>query len=168
MKAKLITLFITLLFNAMILLGLEIVPPPTKLSCIVSNTRGCNASKQGSENIDVQDSLSCIYYSYNDSTKVLSISRINAGFNCCMKQVICSATINFNELKIVETEKGKICKCNCLYSFDVEIFDVDAKKYQLKLVEPLVGNQTALSFELDLTKNKKGSFCEERNRYPWR
>lgn len=167
MKTKLIS-FLPLLLITTVLFAVERVPPPTQIYCKVHNINGCNKPKPVNENIVVPDSLSCIYYSYNDSTQILTIRHINAGFNCCMKEIVCTASIFFDEFKIEETEKGKICKCNCLYSFDIEMYEVKAGKYQLKLVEPLVGNQPALNFELDLTKEKKGSFCVERNRYPWR
>lgn len=166
MKTRLITLLASLLITV-VTSALERVPPPTQLSCIVKNSSGCNVKKPVSENTIVADSLSCIYYSYNDSTQVLTLSHINAGFNCCMKQIICTATIFYDEFNLIETEKGKICKCNCLYSFDVDLYEVEAKKYKLKIIEPLVGNQTELNFELDLIKNKKGSFCVDRKKYPW-
>ncbi|HEY9122793.1 MAG TPA: hypothetical protein PK252_02335 [Bacteroidales bacterium] len=113
------------------------------------------------------DSLVCIGYSFDNSTNKLSIKHINAGFNCCQDTVYCNVSLSVDTILIQEIEQNPKCDCDCLYDLNIEIQGVDAKKYQIKVIEPYVGDQKKILFEIDLTKDKVGSFCVTRKQYPW-
>jgi len=112
-------------------------------------------------------SQSCIEYSFDQSTKKLLIKHLNAGFNCCPESLWCTVTYRNDSIVIQEFEKHMGCKCNCLYDLDIEIEGVESGKYQLRMIEPYVGNQEKLSFELDLRTQIQGAFCVARKQYPW-
>jgi len=106
-------------------------------------------------------------YSFNANTNTLTITHINAGFNCCPDSLYCKISKNIDTIIIQEFEKIPQCNCNCLYDLDIEINGVESKKYQIKFVEPYVGEQGKLEFEIDLKNNEIGSYCVTRKQYPW-
>lgn len=113
------------------------------------------------------DSLSCIEYSYDESTNKLTLIHINAGFNCCPDSVYCNVTSSADTIIINEVEQGGLCNCDCIYDLNIEVKGVDAKIYVIKLIEPYAQDMEKLNDEIDLTQNKIGSFCVTRNEYPW-
>jgi hypothetical protein len=73
-----------------------------------------------------------------------------------------------NDTIIISEHEAKAqCNCNCLYDLDLVINGVDSKEYQIKFIEPYSGEQKKISFKIDLTKEKNGSFCVTRKSYPW-
>lgn len=113
------------------------------------------------------NSQSCIEYSFNQTLKILTLKHINAGFNCCPESLSCTATNRNDTIVIQEFEKSMGCKCNCLYDLEMEVNGVEPGKYQLRIIEPYVGSQVQLNFELDLLKQKEGTWCVTRWVYPW-
>ncbi len=111
------------------------------------------------------DTLSCIEYEYEDG--VLHLQHINAGFNCCPGKIYTTFQLNNNIITVTESEKEAGCKCNCLYDLDVEIIGIEAKTYQIEIVEPFIGEQEKLSFTINLAKDKSGTVCVNRTTYPW-
>ncbi|MEA1896361.1 MAG: hypothetical protein U9N53_01705 [Bacteroidota bacterium] len=113
------------------------------------------------------DTLSCINYSFDPSNNKLTLNHINAGFNCCPESLYCDIKIINDTIIIQEFEKEALCDCDCLYDLEIELYGVFSKIYYLKIIEPYVGNQEKLFFQLDLESHNQGSYCVTRKRYPW-
>ncbi len=113
------------------------------------------------------DSLSCVEFHYNESTGKLTLKHINAGFNCCPGEITCTVSTNNDSIIIQEYEEAPLCSCNCLFDLDIEVNNVERNKYILKFIEPYVGNQEELIFEIDLIKDSEGLHCVTRLQYPW-
>jgi hypothetical protein len=134
---------------------------------LISNSTCKNGLKSTSATNITPDSLSCIDYSFDNLSNKLIIKHINAGFNCCPDSLYCNISLKNDTIVIQEFEAAALCDCNCLYDLDIEINGVDSKKYQIKLIEPYLSEQSEIIFEIDLTKNMNGSFCVTRKQYPW-
>ncbi len=133
---------------------------------LISNS-DCKSSKSANLKTDTPDSLTCIDYTFDASSNKLSITHINAGFNCCHDSLYCKISISGDTIIIQELEKTSLCNCDCLYDLNIEINGVEAKKYQVKFIEPYSGEQEKIVMGLDLTKDKEGSYCVTRKEYPW-
>jgi len=133
---------------------------------IVSNSE-CKSSKSASLSIDIPDSLSCIDYSYNSSSHLLSFIHINAGFNCCPDSIYCTVTAIGDSIVVQEFEKSALCNCNCLFDLYFELTGVVAKVYHVRFIEPYADGQELLYFDLDLINQPQGSVCVVREHYPW-
>jgi len=113
------------------------------------------------------DSLSCAVYSYDAATKVLQLTHINAGFNCCPGTLSCSFKLLGDTIRITEEEQEALCSCNCLFDMEMEISGVERSSYVIEFIEPYAGDMDALLFEIDLAAETDGSFCVTRKSYPW-
>jgi hypothetical protein len=141
---------------------------PFSLSGKIVSTSACkNEQKSASVDSDTPDSLSCIDYSFDEAGKKLSLLHTNAGFNCCPKNLFCTVALRNDTITIQEFEKASECDCDCLYDLEIEISGVDTKKYRIKFIEPYVGDQEKIFVEIDLAKDKEGSYCVIRKEYPW-
>jgi len=109
----------------------------------------------------------CIEYSYNSESKTLNIKHINTAFNCCPDALFAEVTIDVNTITIEEIERKQECSCICLYDIDVEVYNVEEQTFIIKFIEPYIGNQNSLYFEINLNENKSGTYCIERTYYPW-
>lgn len=116
---------------------------------------------------DYGSDTSCVYYSYDVQDKKLIFKHINAGFNCCPVNLFCEIDIINDTIKIKEKEEKAQCDCNCLYDLDINIFDIELKKYYISIDEPYLGNQEKILFEIDLALNREGEFLVTRTDYPW-
>jgi hypothetical protein len=125
-------------------------------------------SNMKSETIDIKpDTLCCIKYSYNNSTNQLSITHINAGFNCCPGEICCIATVSGDTLVIEETESTSICDCSCLFDLTFTIDNVEDTPAFMKIKEPYWSGSGSIVFDISLKKEKEGSWCTTRKNYPW-
>lgn len=134
---------------------------------LIKNSTCKSDFKSGTSTINTPDTLSCIEYSYDNSSNKLTIKHINSGFNCCPDSLYCDVKLNSDTIIIKEFEAAALCKCNCLYDLNIELNGVTSKKYQVRFIEPYIGEQEQLIFEIDLTKDIDGSFCLIRKQYPW-
>jgi hypothetical protein len=124
--------------------------------------------KSKSTAIETPDSISSIEYSFDSPNGKLSIKHINAAFNCCFDSLFCDIIVNKDTIIIQECETIKqACYCDCLYDLNIEVNDIVPQKYFIKITEPLCGDQPRLNFEIDLQKDKKGSYSVIRKKYPW-
>ncbi len=115
---------------------------------------------------DTTSDKSCIFYEYNDNKLV--IKHINAGFNCCPEGLEVEVNMNNNLIEIIESEEDGLCDCLCLFDVNATISPLSIGKYIIKLVEPYLNDgDTELIFEIDLTIQTSGSYCVEREFYPW-
>jgi hypothetical protein len=117
--------------------------------------------------INIPDSLSCAEYSYSSTTNKLLIKHINAGFNCCPDSIYSNVSISNDTIIIQEFESNPQCYCLCRYDLDFEIDGVSTKKYQVKFIEPLRGNQQELIFGVDFSILSTGNYCVTRHNHPW-
>jgi len=127
----------------------------------------CKSSKSAVKGDETSDTLSCINYIYVSEEKKLSLTHINAGFNCCPGKISCRVSLDEETLIIKEKERTSMCDCDCLFDLGIEIDGVEAKNYLLKFEEPYCVDQEQLIFEVDLKNCPEGSFCVTRKQYPW-
>ena len=109
----------------------------------------------------------CLEFQYN-GTNTLVLRHINAGFNCCPGEI--SAEIDFNNrlITITEREQEQGCDCLCLFDLDYEVVNLVPGVYTLRIIEPYVdeGDQV-LELTLELWSSTSGTFCVQRDYYPW-
>jgi len=133
---------------------------------LISNS-ACKSSLADADTAYLFDSLSCAEYSYNDSSKTLSVKHINAGFNCCPGTIQCEISVRNDSILIRESETAMLCNCDCLYDLNIEVYGVDPKNYVIRFIEPYCGEQEQLIFAADLASQASGSHCVRRTQYPW-
>lgn len=134
---------------------------------LISYSSCKSAAKSTGADIDQNDTISCIQYQYDETTKLLSLQHINAGFNCCPGELTCTVTLLGDTIMVVESESVKGCKCDCLYDLDIEISGIEPQSYFLKIEEPYCGSQQEIGFKLDLPEIRSGNYCVSRTSYPW-
>lgn len=116
---------------------------------------------------DVDPSQDCIQYSY-DGDSLLSIKHVNAGFNCCPERLMVEMEQRGDTLFIREAEKEQLCDCNCLYDLDYAVHGIKPGTYVISVIEPYaLAGTPRLIFSVNLRKEPVGSYCVERDYYPW-
>lgn len=113
------------------------------------------------------DTISLVEYQYNESTKTLTFTHINAGFNCCPDKLSCKVNLQNDNLSIEEFEKEAACDCNCLFDLSVEITNIEKKSYHIQFIEPYAKGLAPLYFDINLNNNQTGSYSVIRKQYPW-
>jgi hypothetical protein len=109
----------------------------------------------------------CIEYQY-DGTNKLVLSHINAGFNCCPGEITAEIDFNSSLITITEREQMQDCRCLCLFDLDYEVINLARGVYTLRIIEPYVdGGDQVLELTLELLSATSGTFCLQRNYYPW-
>jgi len=134
---------------------------------LVSHSECKSGLQTAFEISDTPDSLSCVEYSFDAINNKLSLTHVNAGFNCCQDSLYCSITSSNDTIIIQEYEKNPICRCSCVYDLFIEVDGIEEGKYQIKFIEPYSGDMEPLLFEIDLKKETEGSFCVVRKGSPW-
>ena len=133
----------------------------------LTNSPECkNIDKSAAFN-EKADSLSCIEYTYNSESKTLILKHINAGFNCCPGKISFDATFSNDTLIIEESETSSLCDCSCLYDLEMEFKNFTDQNFQIKIIEPYLGNCEEINFRIDLKSDKNGEWCSVRKSYPW-
>jgi len=127
----------------------------------------CKLFKTAGSEADIPDTISCVSYVFDASADQLSLTHVNAGFNCCPDSLYCNILVNNDTIIIQEFEKSALCRCNCLYDLEIEISGLEIKKYLVRFIEPYSGEQEKIIFEVDLTLKNAGSYCVTRTQYPW-
>ncbi len=108
----------------------------------------------------------CIEYNYSNG--ILNLKHINTGFNCEPGELFATVKISRDTIIIEEHETSSSVKCLCLFDLDMELSGTNARVYQIKIIEPYLGEQKPLSFKADLKTEPSGSYCVKRNKYPWK
>jgi hypothetical protein len=127
---------------------------------------GCKEFQSVNYTNGTPSSNDCIEYQY-DGENVLLVKHVNAGFNCCPDKILAEINVRNNEIVIEEKEEMDMpCPCLCLYDVDYEIANLKPGKYEIKVIEPYIG-EDILEAILDLSSATSGSFCIERIHYPW-
>lgn len=110
----------------------------------------------------------CLRYTYDPATKKLSLTHVNAGFNCCPEQIHAAVTVTDGTIRIVESETGPNCRCNCLYDLDIVVESIRPQAYTVMVDEPLLdAREVKMEFPIDLSSETMGEHCVPRNMYPW-
>ena len=129
----------------------------------VVHSTGCKTSKS----LIIENNQSCLQYVYDEVSRTLHLTHVNAGFNCCPGDISCDINMENFIISITEKEEAPMCNCNCLFDIEIDIYQVNKAEYTIKLVEPYIGDQEILEFDIDLNNYISGEFCVERNSYPW-
>lgn len=158
-----------LIFN---LLGLLFVAcdedPQSNITGKVTTQSQCkNFLSQNNEKFTVADTFSSVTYLYNVSQQKLTLTHINAGFNCCPGEISCEIEIEGDTIHIYENEETSACDCLCLYDITEQLTNVTAGTYTIQYHEPYIGNQQNIIFQVNLSENTSGSFSVHRTSYPW-
>ena len=138
-------------------------PPSPDPSTSKISTDGCKQFKESTR----AGKDDCFEYTY-DGSNTLSITHINAAFNCCPGELTAHSKVANGTIKIEEKETEAQCFCNCLYDLTYKISNITPGKYTLKVIEPYVdSNSDQLEFTVDLTSSTSGTYCVNRTTYPW-
>jgi hypothetical protein len=133
---------------------------------LVSHT-DCRDGMLGSNADGTPTDLSCIEWRY-EADNVLTLTHVNAAFNCCPGEIAADITIADGTITIAEHEEQSMCDCNCLYDLVFEIWNLDPAPYTIKVVEPYAQpTDERLEFNVDLASLPTGVKCAYRPHYPW-
>ncbi|MCF6366684.1 MAG: hypothetical protein L3J35_10835 [Bacteroidales bacterium] len=119
------------------------------------------------KNLVYETNETCVEYSYNTESKTLNLKHINTAFNCCPGKLYCDISVKNDTIILEEIERKQDCNCLCLYDMEADVYNIEAKSYVIKYIEPYIGYYDELIFEIDLSVNISGNYCQERNNYPW-
>ncbi|HUV29523.1 MAG TPA: hypothetical protein VMY05_00330 [Acidobacteriota bacterium] len=136
----------------------------------ISGTIGeCKIYSDGDADKIIQSDSDCVVYQYGPGD-TLHIQHVNAAFNCCPGEISAHVSVKNKVITITERESEQGCRCLCLFDADYVIPDVPAGDYVLKMVEPYVNEAEGdepLEFSVSLTPSSSGSYCIQRDFYPW-
>ncbi len=171
MKTKLYSKLIIALFAMLCAISCDnenTTSEPQVLSGALTEQSECKDNlKSTTLSESTPDSLSCVQYSYNKEDKTLSLTHINAGFNCCPGTIKMSASLSGDTIVVTEKESTSLCDCNCLYDLEMTISNVESKSYYIQFVEDYARDQQEIFFEVDFSQYQDGDYCVVRTKYPW-
>ncbi len=133
----------------------------------VTNQPECKGNKSASFDLSIANNQSCINYSYEPSSNILTLNHINTGFNCCPGKLSVYTELKGDTLKIFESEETPGCHCNCLFDLNIEVKTIPTGQYVIKVIEPYAEGQDELIFSIDLGQQISGEVCVSRDQYPW-
>ncbi len=133
---------------------------------LVSST-GCKHLQTQEDPASASPDEDCVQYEY-DGTGVLTLKHINAGFNCCPREITADIDIEDHVITITEYEAESACRCLCLFDVDYRIKNLKPGEYEIKFVELYTDpGDDPLEFTCDLSQAPSGMHCVKRTRYPW-
>ncbi|MFC2132107.1 hypothetical protein ACFLSQ_11800 [Bacteroidota bacterium] len=117
---------------------------------------------------EIFSSDECISFKYFPNDKILGLSHINAGFNCCPERITSDFKFTGNTISIHEHQAKAGCKCNCLYDINYELRNISPGIYHIEIVGPITDgvNKPQLEFDIDLSL-ETNTHCLKRGFYPW-
>ena len=130
------------------------------------------AAKPGTDpaaTADPSNDETCVVYSYDASTGLLSFTHVNAAFNCCPDQITADFSVEGNTITVTEDEVlVNPCLCLCLYDVECVVTDLSPGTYELVIEEKYTADGPPLAVSLDLTESVTGvTVCVPRDGYPW-
>ena len=134
---------------------------------LISNT-GCK-SFEGDGPDQHGNTQSCIQYDY-DGTGTLSLTHVNAAFNCCPDYLTAVFSFVGNTITITEGENLNSggCDCICLFDLQFQIDNLPPGEYHIIFEELYVqGEDLPLDFVVDLSQVVSDEYCVDRTHYPW-
>lgn len=142
-------------------------PPSEPTGYLISNT-GCK-SFEGDSPDQHGNTQSCIQYDY-DGTGTLSLTHVNAAFNCCPDYLTAVFSFVGNTITITEGENLNSggCDCICLFDLQFQIDNLPPGEYHIIFEELYVqGEDLPLDFVVDLSQAVSDEYCVDRTHYPW-
>ena len=117
---------------------------------------------------DYPNNTGCLLFEY-DGDSILTLTHINAGFNCCPEEFFVEIDIRNDTIYVMESERDGLCDCNCLYDLHFTIQALPPGSYFISVDEPYVRQEDdpRLEDQIDLTKAGSGAVCVSRTHYPW-
>jgi len=117
---------------------------------------------------DYPNDTDCLLFEY-DGDSILTLTHINAGFNCCPEEFLINVDLRSDTIYILESEKDGLCDCYCLYDLHFTIQPIPPGIYSITVAEPYVSqaDDPCLEDQIDLTKAGSGAICVSRSFYPW-
>lgn len=135
----------------------------------VDSSTGCKEFRPVVVPDSIPMSQDCVDYLY-DTSGILHLTHINAGFNCCAAPAAHLA-VNADTIIIAEYElydDAGPCYCLCLYDVDYTIRGLARRAYVIRVVELHLDPPDALlEFPVDFALSADGSYCVARAHYPW-
>lgn len=104
-----------------------------------------------------------------DGNGTLVLQHISSGFNCCPGEITSNVFIEGNTITVEELEETQGCKCLCLFDLTVQLQNLPAGTWIVRVLEPYVQEtDTVMEFTIQLTSSaSSGSVCYDRDYYPW-
>ncbi len=140
-------------------------PCPSPGGMITGHT-GC---KNLPKSTDTLSTLDCIQYEYNGAG-TLTLTHINAGFNCCPEEILADIDIQGDTIHISEDETfGEYggCYCLCLYDVYMTITGLMPGEYTIIIDGMYLEGRPPLNTTVNLVAEPSGVYCLERDIYPW-
>jgi hypothetical protein len=142
--------------------------PITTTPDISGNLVKVDGCKSGLTKSGADRNSSCLKFTNDATAKTLTLLHVNAGFNCCPKEIKAEVSVENDTIRITESESGGNCRCNCLYDLHILVENVPAQSFGIVVEEPFVSEQeTRIEFSVDFSKVTEGEHCVPRNFYPW-
>jgi len=138
--------------------------PPTGESTGYSS---CKSYSTNSVPPEATGKLDCIEWSY-DGVSTLNITHLNGCFNCMPMVLDLQVSVTSGLITIEEGGYG-FAYCLCLRDFEYQVDNLPPGTYMIYVV----GNcheespEKHLRVTVDLVASPSGSYCIERNEYPW-
>jgi hypothetical protein len=135
-------------------------PPPVCMAGGgLAGSSGCNLNSDGSDTVE-----ECIVYDY-DGEGLLTLTHVNAYFNCCPGEFLIDIVVSENTIVINEDETMAGCDCRCLFDLDMEVHYLVPGEYTIEVH----GTYSYISggplvFTVDFSGPASGSYCRD---YPW-
>lgn len=128
-------------------------------------TVGCKAAK-GSADALLASGEECLQWDLRAG--VLNLTHVNAAFNCCPESLAAEVLIDGQSITVIEEEffgtNGE-CDCICLFDLHIAIYDLAPDVYTVSVSGPY--SPEPLDTTIDLVAQPTGSYCEDREVYPW-
>ncbi len=114
--------------------------------------------------------VDCLEWEYLDNWE-LHLTHINGGFNCCPESLFADISLSGDTIIIIEHEAfGTVgpCYCLCLFDVDYVFTTIPVGIYTVKIIGMYLdqGDDTLIA-TIDLNQSYTGSYCVDRDHYPW-
>jgi hypothetical protein len=132
----------------------------------MTGTSGC---KNPYKSPDTLSNLDCIQYDY-DGMGTLTLTHINAAFNCCPDEILVDIDIQGDTILITEDETfNDFGPCYCLCRFDVymTVTGLMPGEYTIMINGMYLDGTAPLNTTVNLAAEPSGIYCVERDFYPW-
>lgn len=124
---------------------------------IVTGNSGCKDNALGAAAISGgQTYIESVHYSYEGTT--LFLKHINTSFNCCPEHITATTTVTTGMITIEEREDSSNCDCICLYDLNMQIDNVEAGQYGVRISKPQIPAFPAIEFTMDLHTQPSGTY----------